>query len=243
MESRKPRISAKDRARLLLNTPDTANRFVWFCGRLIPILHLPLGKLERFRGATEEMEQILFSGFREGFSVTLQANKKRVNELLKTDLVLAAAIALDTSPTEIKSAGYGPMEILTMVLEQWVHNSEAEVIKQIFPMPPDDKQDIEVPEDPSEDNPLSLVERMASGYHWDLDKAIKLTLPQVYLMGSSGAWSWHKSELKSKQDDNDPHPARRNAVKLEKQVGDKKFKSFKEMTSTEYREYLQTVGI
>lgn len=241
MEIRKPRISAKDRARLLLNTPETANRFVWFDGSKVPILHLPLGKLEMFRGATEEIEQLLHCGFSEGFNATLMGNKKLVNHLIKTDLVSAASIVLNTPVTVIKKSGYGPMVILAIVLEQWVHNSEAEVIKKIFPMPPDDKQDIDIPDDPSEDNPLSLIERMASGYHWDIDKAITLTLPQIYLMGSSGAWSWHKSTLKSESGD-EVHPARRSSIKLDKRVGDKKFKSFKEMTSKEYRQYMAEVG-
>lgn len=243
MESRKPRISAKDRARLLLNTPETANRFVWYRGKLWPILHLPIGRLERFRGATEEIEKFLQAGFANGFEETLAANKKFANEQMKTDLVSAAAIALNVTEEDVKTSGHGPMEVLTIVLEQWVHNSEAEVIKKIIPMPPDDKDQLDVPDDPSEDNPLSLIERMASGYHWDVEKSIQLTLPQVYLMGSSGAWSWYRSELKSKNNDNDVPAPRRHAVKLDKRVGDKTFKRFKDMTAAEYREYLNTVGI
>ena len=241
MQRRNPRICASDRARLLLNTPETANRFVWFNDRLSPILHLPLHKLERFRGATEPMEELMSLGFEVGFKEIIFSNRKAVNEIMKTNLVEAAAIVLNITNDEVRSSGTGPMAVLSIVLEQWVHNSEAEVIKKIFPMPPNDKDDIELEDDPSEDNPLALVEKMASGYHWPLEKSLELTLPQIYLMGNSSAWSWHKSEIKS-EDGDSPRKAR-HTMKVPKEVDGKSFKSFKEMTSTQYKQYLQDVGL
>lgn len=236
-------VSARDRARLLTNAPRYANRFVWVGGRRHAILHLSLVDLECFRAAVERMAALVAEGAEVGFSLALLAQPELVRDVLKRDAVEAAAIALRLSPDEVRELGAHPLELVAVAVAQIAHNLEVDRIREIFPLPPDDEAEVDVPDDPSDANPFAVVEKLASGYHWTLDECLRKTLPQVYLLANASAWTWHRSEIRSESKaDSGDAPSRSAASRIPKQAGGKTFKRLKDMNAAEYREYLATVA-
>lgn len=235
-----PRLDQAARARLLLNTEEVADTFVELAGHRYAILHLPVGKLEQFRAATSNLESLLIDASADGasFEDVLYDDVDRLFRLALEDIPRAAALALRMTTEEVRSLGVGPLDLIDVVLTQWLHNAEADKIAARFGPPPpdeDDELEIDCPDDPTEENPFAIVERMATGYQWTLEQTLALTLPQIYLIGNAGSWSWHRSELKSKLksgDEDGPRP-RVRPVKDGKPV-----KRIKDMTADEYKIYI-----
>lgn len=219
-------LSVKDRARLLLNSAELANRSVEFGNKTYPILHLSVGRLEKFRAAIEPIERLYMdlAGIDLPFINAIQLEHDRCVEVFKTAIPLAASIVLNIPEDEVR-AKCNPIKTFEIVLAQWIHNLEISHLQDVFPHPDDDEYDSS---DPNEGNPLSIIEKLASAYHWTYEEALSRTIPQIYLMGVSSAWSYEKI----KNGDSKKAPI---------QVEGKRFNNFKDMSAGEYNEYLKSV--
>jgi hypothetical protein len=170
-----------------------------------------------------------------GWGQVLVSKPDLLREIMKVDIPRSAAVALDVSVEEIKSLGAHPADLLSVTISQWVHNLEIEDIRRCMPMPPADEETTEVEGDPTEDNPLALVEKLASGFHWSFDEACRITMPQMYLLSNSSAWTWHKHDKKRDAEDRgstNDRPSERK--KLSKPIH--------KMTSKEYREHVREIA-
>lgn len=234
------RLSAADSARLLLNTPRVANRWVWVAGRRYPILHLSIADLAEFRAHSVSFENFLAAAEREGgFAKVIHAHTREVRLLLDENVVWAAALALGLPETHVRQMGAHPLELLIAIGEQWIHNLETDYVRRLFPMPEDDDDDDDDADealdgDPSAENPLAIVERMASGFHWPPRETLSLTMPQVYLLSNSSAWSYARTRRRADRDPDAPDKPKKQ--KLE--VAGKRFKRIRDMTREEYQAYL-----
>lgn len=238
------RLTPSDKARIMANDVESANRFVWVGDRMLPILHLSIVDLERFKAAVLPLERLVEEGLDRGFSNILQ-NHKDIDGL-KRSVLLSASIALRMSVDEIRLCGEHPLSLIGIVLQQWAHNFEIEEIRKRFPAPPPDKDDKEArephPADPTEDNPLSVVERFSSSFHWSYNDILKLTMPQVMLISSSSSWSWYQSRQRVDKESDGSNAVSSKPVELPKMVDGKKFDKLKDMTADQYRRYYERMS-
>lgn len=165
-----------------------------------------------------------------GWKRALFDSPELVYAIMTEDIPRAAAIVLDMAEDDVKSLGAHPSDLLTAVISQWLHNLEIESLRRIFPMPPKKDDDEEMEGDPSDDNPLAIVEKLASGFHWSFDDAKKITMPQMYLLSNSSAWTWHRHESKNPSDEGDPSTKRK-----------KTDKPIHKMTAREYKNHVREI--
>jgi hypothetical protein len=195
--------------------------------RRFPILHLSIQNFERFKGAVERLEDLMIEATEVGWNRALFSKPELVYEIMTEDIPRAAAIALAISVDEAKALGGHPSELLAAVLGQWIHNLEIEHIRKIFPMPPKKEDEEDLEDDPSDDNPMAILEKLASGFHWSFDEAKRITMPQMYLLSNSSAWSWHRHDTKD-PDDTEAAPRRK-----------KTNKPIHKMTAREYKNHVR----
>lgn len=231
-------LSAADRARLMLNTPETANRWFWLGAENIPILHLGIGDLARFDAAFEPIQKLYEEFVKSDAPIPdfMIYSREEVIRLLCEHAPKAAAVILGVTPEEVRLAG-SPLELLALVVAQWNHNLEIGQLAVIFPHPDGDDDDDEA----SDGGPLSTVDRLMSAYHgMTYSGALAQTAPQVYLMGYSSAVAYKKLE--------DKHEAERDTPNGKPAVGKKDkrgiffegkwWKKPKNMGAARYKRYL-----
>lgn len=217
-------MNQADKTRLLLNSTELANRWVEFCGERRPILHLSLGDLERFRVYCVPIEALYlrFAESERPFTDFLALYADDVISVLQESVPEAAAIALRMPTTKIVAAGR-PLEAFHAILAQWVHNLEIGALQTAFPAPESDPDEKDTPD---QGNPLSTVQKLLSAYHGlSMKAALKLTTPQVYLLGVDAAWTYESVKSDGKK-------TRRTAPPAKK--GEKRWKS-----AAEYQAYVQ----
>jgi len=226
-----PTLSPNDRARLMLNLPNLANRFVEFNGVSYPILHLGIGDLEQFRAACTPLEELYLEFVKSElpFTAFLEVYNDEIVEILIKAVPRTASIVLGLPEAAVIASG-SPLSAFSAVLAQWLHNQEIGALQALFPPPPDDEPEKELAGDPSAMNPLSVVQKMASAYHWPEDAILKMTLPKIYLMGNDSAWSYATIKSDSTRTKKKPIIA-----------GGKKQKNFDNMTAGDYKQYLNNV--
>lgn len=234
-----PRISHRDRARLLENSARTANRWVWVNGVLEPVLHLSVIDLEWFRALVAPIEELYSEAQEHGFIETMTLHSDKAVSLCQNEVVEAAAVALHRDADDLRRSGASLMELLNVLIAQWLHNFEIAKIQELFTAPPDDKPDVSIPADPTADNPLAPISQIATGFHWSFAECAKLTVPQIYLLSNASGWSWHRSEVQS-----DPEKAKAAGARVTapKHPAEKERKPFNKMSPDEYRQHLKTVG-
>jgi hypothetical protein len=224
-------LSPADKARLMLNTPELANRWVEFQGKSVAILHLGIGDLERFRAATAPIEALYlkFAQSERSLVEFMLLHEREFVEMFTKDVPKAAAVVLGTIEGAV-IASCCPLGAFSLVLGQWLHNQEIGALQALFPPPPDDDEDRELEGDPSANNPLAIVQKLASAYHWEKDAIMKTTVPQVYLMGNDAAWSYARIKTDSPSGS---APRRKPII-----VDGKKRLGFDGMSAAEYQKYL-----
>lgn len=191
------RLTQSDHARLMLNTSDVANRYVRLKGKSYPILHLGIGKMAVFKAEFEWVERLYqeFVQSKKTLSDFLFTYRDELYELLVDHLPKAAAAILNTTEDRAKALGT-PLELLNLVLSQWVHNLEIIRLKTLYPHP----EDSDEPEDET-DNPLAVVERLMAAYNgMTYEAAVAHSVPQIYLMGQNSAVAYKKLEEKTGTD-------------------------------------------
>jgi hypothetical protein len=222
------RISARDRARLTSNLPEDANRFAWVGDRRFPILHLSIQDFERFQGAVERLQQTMLDAVDIGWKHALFDDPDLVLDVMLDDIPRAASIALHMSIDDVKCLGGHPADLLAVVIQQWIHNLEMESLRKIFPMPPKKEEEEDLEGDPTDENPLAIIEKLSSGFHWSFEEAKRITMPQMYLLSNSSAWTWHRHDVKNPEDSTD------GPVKKKKTD-----KPIREMTAKEYKNHVR----
>lgn len=231
-----PTLSPDDRARLMLNLPTLANRWVDFAGIRYPIMHLGVGDLEQFRAAIAPIETLYMELEKADlpFIPFIRAYREEIHNLLVDRVPKAAAIVLGlTEDTVITSCC--PLGAFSAVIAQWLHNQEIGALQGLFPSP-DGEQEVELEGDPSASNPLSIVQKMASAYHWPEADILKMTVPKIYLMGNDAAWSYAKIKAEKPEQG-------KTLKKAPIIINGKKRENFKGMTPDEYRDYLAGIGM
>jgi hypothetical protein len=231
MSEEQNQLSPADKARLMLNLPSIANRFVEFDGKRFPVVHLGIGDLEQFRAAVAPIETLYlqFANSERSLIEFMQLHAKEIAEMFTKDVPKAASIVLGL-PEGTLMAPCAPLSAFSVVLGQWLHNQEIGALQGLFPPPPDDDEERELEGDPSAMNPLGIVQKLASAYHWDQEQILKTTVPQVYLMGNDAAWSY----ARIKSDSPSSSTSKRKPII----VNGKKRSGFEGMTSAEYQQYL-----
>lgn len=231
-----PVLNPQDRARLVLNTPDLANRSVPFGKGTIPVIHLGIGPLERFRAACVPIEDLYKKMCEVDIPVPqfLKLYKEECLQILTVSVPRAAAVAMGCSEKDIRRY-CRPLDTLCVILSQWLHNQEIGKLQELFPHPESDDEETD---DPNLGNPLSIVERMASVYPWSFDELLSRTVPQIYLMGVSSAWAYEKAKASS---DTPNRPGKPKTNRMPIEVDGQKHPNFKKMTADQYREYLNKV--
>jgi hypothetical protein len=222
-------LSAADAARLMLNTPDLANRFVRVGKKKFPILHLGLGSLQRFRAAIGPLEEVYSQFANSNWPIKdfLEVYRREIVGMLKEAVPLAASICLGLSVEELKRLG-SPVSLLNVVISQWVHNNEIAKVQQMFPHPDEDDEPQE-----SDGNPMAIVERLQSAYHISEAEALSYTLPKIYMRGQSAAMSYKRAEDAAKKDDDDKPSSKPKGVSFE----GKQYKSVNDMPQDIYLRY------
>ena len=215
-------ITPTDRARLMLNLPDLANRFVEFAGVKYPILHLSIGDLEQFRAACAPIEAMYLKFSQSEMSLLnfMEIYTVDLEKIFIENVPIAAGIALRLPTTKIVASNH-PLEAFTAILTQWVHNLEIGALQKAFPAPESDDKE---KDDQDHQNPLSTVQKLMSAYHCSFEDAISRTTPQIYLMGVDAAWSYENIKTEGKK----KHTTKAPPVK-----DGKRWK-----TAEEYRQYL-----
>jgi hypothetical protein len=200
-----------------------ANRYACINGSYLPILHLGLGNLERFRSAISPLEELykLFVDSELPLLDFLEVYKVEVRSILLDTLPRCGALSLNTS-LENAVNFKNPLALLNATLQQWVHNFEIGRIRKLFPHPDDEEKQREP--DPSDDNPECLIERLQSAYHCSRSEALETTVPQVYLKGQSSAWAYKKAKDESSSGSESSH-----GTEDEIFFEGRKWKSFDEM--------------
>jgi hypothetical protein len=231
-------LSAADHARLMLNTPETADKWIRIGEDQVLILHLGIGDLKRFEAAFEPIGKIYDEFVASNMPVAdfIILNRDEIIRLQCEHAPKAAAIILGVTPAEARRIG-SPLELLALVVAQWNHNLEIGQLAVLFPHP-----DGEDEEDGDNDGgPLATVERLMSAYHgMTYEAALQQTAPQIYLMGYSSAVAYKKLENK--------HEAERDTSKGKPAVGKKAkrgiffegkwYKRPKDMGAARYKRYL-----
>lgn len=225
-------LTAADRARIMLNTPDLANRFAEFGEATIPIIHLGIAQFERFRAACTPIEEFYKTFCESELPIVdfLRIYSDEAKQIFNVDVPKAASIATRTL-VEYIYATCKPLQALAIVLAQWMHNLEIVRLQNIFPHPDPDSTEFS---DPNVGNPMTILERMAASYPWSKTELLEVTGPQVYLMGVSSAWSYERAKS-----DSDHKPTPKSKVKS----NNKPDKKFKAMKLNEYKNYLASVGL
>lgn len=226
-------LTPADRARIMLNTPDLANRFVEFGGQSLPIIHLGIAQFERFKAACSPIEELykLFCESELPIVDFLRIYADESREIFLNYVPRGAGIATRTTTDSIREY-CRPLEGLAIVLSQWLHNMEIVRLQTIFPHPEGDSN---LPADPNAGNPMTILERMATSYPWSRTELLEVTGPQVYLMGVSSAWAYERAKSESDTDHS------KNGKNLRKP--NKPAKDFKKMKLNEYKNYLASVGL
>lgn len=215
-----------DKARLVLNSPELANRWVEFAGVRYPVLHLSLGALEQFRAFCAPIEALYlkFSESERSLVEFLSLYPIDVFTVFRNSVPQAASIVLGIQTAKIVAVAR-PLEAFQAVLAQWVHNLEIGALQTAFPAPENDPDEQTTPD---YGNPLSTVQKLMSAYHCSFEDALSRTTPQVYLLGVDAAWSYESMKPEGKT------RSRRTPTPPTK--GGKRWKS-----ADEYRQYLETL--
>ena len=181
-------VTQADKARLLLNSPNLANRWVEFGNEKLPILHLSIGELEQFRAYCAPIEEtyLKFADSELPLTDFLVLYRDQIIEIFQHSVPEAASIALHMPTTKIVATAR-PLEAFHAVLAQWVHNLEIGRLHEAFPAPQSDSDEESTLD---QGNPLSTVQKLMSAYHCSFEDALNRTTPQIYLMGVDAAWSY-----------------------------------------------------
>lgn len=237
-DSNSTSLSSADHARLMLNTPETANKWFRLGANEVPILHLGIGDLTRFRAAFEPIGEIYDEFVKSELSIAdfMLYSREEVIRLLCEHAPKAAAIVLGVTTEEARLIS-SPLELLGLVVTQWNHNTEIGQLPILFPHPDGDDEE----DDDNNGGPLATVERLMSAYHgMTYEAALQQTAPQVYLMGYSSAVAYKKIEDKheSEQNTSSGKPAVGKKDKRGIFFEGKWYKKPKDMGAERYRRYL-----
>jgi hypothetical protein len=195
LEVSSDKFSNRDLARLRTNDPRLANRFIELEGIKFPILHLSLADLDIFRALTEKLDDLFSAIANETFFKLLNDQSYELIDFMNNDIPVAASLTLHISAQECKLQ-FSPITLLRVVMKQWLHNFEIDRVQKLFPMPKDDENHEDLPEQP-QGNPCSMDERLCSNFHWTLEQSQAITFPQAYLISNESAWSYAKIKANS----------------------------------------------
>jgi hypothetical protein len=229
-------LSVADQARIMLNTPETANRFVVLNGVEYPILHLGIGDVALFKAAFEPLDKLYRAFVQSQLPIVdfLLSYKGDLNFVFSEAVPRVAGIVLRLSPKQATGLG-SPLELLNLVIAQWTHNLEIIKIRELYPHPDEDDD-----YDESDSNPVSLVERLMAAYHgMTYEGALRHSIPQVYLMGQSSAVAYARMEEES-ESNTKSNGKRRATPKKKKGImfEGKYWPNPKSMGAARYRRYL-----
>lgn len=231
-------LDLENRARLLTNSPDMANRWVSIAGTQYPILHLGIGNMEIFKSKVAKLESY-YSSLAEselGLVEFLDIYGDDVVNLLENSIPHAASVCIGVSQKELKKKAT-PIELLTIVISQWAHNMEIGTIRDIYPFPDSDDDD----DEEYKDNPMTIVERLMSGFHCSKEEAMRFTYPQVYMMSVSNAESYERAKRSAENESGDKSSSNMGRLKSKIEWKGRVYNHPKEMPRDEYKQYMAYV--